>query len=180
MNKQNWIFSTSITPLPAQSKIGLCSGSDVFHSLSCKTLILPLLANWFFCFEFFPLRKNIYTTYIHYWIQFFPKQMGFLTWIFLPQKKWHLSKLNILDFLPAMQMNWNFSLANFSRVDGMLFSIHFIFMFLYRKTICDNEKRHSVNLDHGKCKSQKQTRNVQWVTQTDKWKHSNVLCTCTM
>ena len=57
--------------------------------------------------------------------------------------------------------------------------IQFIFMFLYRKTICDNEKRHSVNLDHGKCKSQKQTRNVQWVTQTDKWKHSNNLCTCT-
>ena len=100
--------------------------------------------------------------------------MGFLTWIFLPQKKWHLSKLNILDFLPAMQMNWNFSLANFSRVDGMLFSIHFIFMFL-----CDNEKKHSVNLNHGKCKSQTNTLSAMSEKQTDKWKHSNVLCTCT-
>lgn len=40
--------------------------------------------------------------------------------------------MNILDFLPAMQMNWNFSLANFSRVDGMLLKHSFnLFLCFY-------------------------------------------------
>ena len=125
--------------------------------------------------NFFPSEKN--TTYIHDWIQFFPKQMGFLTWIFLPKENNTYQKLDILDFLPATKLN--FFLATFFPRGWYALQafIQFIFMFLYRTTICDNEKRHSVNLDHGKCKSQKQTRNVQWVKQTDKWKHSNVLCT---
>ena len=131
MNKQNWIFSTSITPLPAQSKIGLCSGSDVFNSLSCKTLILPLLANWFFVLNFFPSEKN-YTTYIHDWIQFFPKQMGFLTWIFLPKENNTYQKLDILDFLPTTKLN--FFLATFFPCGWYAYSsIHFILCFYIEK-----------------------------------------------
>ena len=109
-----------------------------------------------------------------------PRNEFFKFEFFLSDRKYHLYlKIGFLkDFLPTTKLN--FFLATFFRVDGMLLKHSFYFMFLYRKTICDNEKRHSVNLDHGKCKSQKQTRNVQWVTQTDKWKHSNVLCTCTM
>ena len=73
----------------------------------------------------------------------------------------YIKKLDILEFCPTMKLN--FFLAKFSRVDGMLFSIHFIFMFL-----CDNEKKHSVNLNHGKCKSQTNTLSAMSEKQTDK------------
>ena len=49
-------------------------------------LIFPPPRNGFLNFEIFPPPKKKYTTYIHDWIQLFPKQMGFLTWIFLPQE----------------------------------------------------------------------------------------------
>ena len=70
-------------------------------------------------------------------------------------------KIGYFRILPHNEIE--FFLTNFFRVDGMLFSIHFIFMFL-----CDNEKKHSVNLNHGKCKSQTNTLSAMSEKQTDK------------
>ena len=74
-----------------------------------------------------------------------------------------LIKIEYFRFFTRNANELKFFQANFSRVDGMLFSIHFIFMFL-----CDNEKKHSVNLNHGKCKSQTNTLSAMSEKQTDK------------
>ena len=78
----NWFWFLNFFPKKIIFQNNLITKNFDFSSLMW---VFPLPRNGFWILKFFSLRKK-YTTYIHDWIQLFPKQMGFLTWIFLPQE----------------------------------------------------------------------------------------------